>query len=66
MKKAKKLVLNRETLHHLQDREAAAVAGGLVSNLCTKTSAASCPQASCGCTTGTAADSVVECTSYAY
>ncbi len=44
----------------------ASVAGG-ISNACTETSRASCPAASCGCQTGTAADSVVVCTSfYAY
>jgi len=53
MKKTAKLVLNRETIRRLGARDAAAVMGG-VTNLCTHTSWASCPDASCGCTTGTA------------
>lgn len=65
MKKARKMNLNRETLRLLEARDMASVAGG--SNACTETSRASCPAASCGKTTGTAADSVVVCTSvYAY
>ena len=66
MKKARKMVLSRETLRRLEARDMAPVAGG-ISNACTETSRASCQAASCGCKTGTAANSVVECISvYAY
>lgn len=65
MKRTKKLTLSRETIHHLEGRDMGAVIGG-VTNLCTHTSWASCPDASCGCTTGTAGDSVVVCTSMPY
>lgn len=62
MKRSKKLALNRETLRHLEAQDLATATGG-VSHLCTSDSRASCPEATCGRTTGTAGDSIVMCTS---